>query len=166
MNALACVIFTFPDDFLFIKKTVFLYAGTVMSRLGTEFAVFAAFAAFAVNNGPEVFQHPSHNLAGSGTRKLSLTRYEFHDLAAAFPESEPLVYDGKFSDHAGESQTMLVGKTIISPQKAMEKGIAHIKKAFSGDERFLMLSEYYAQNHYSPLSSLISRVAAGPKCAR
>ncbi len=43
----------------------------------------------------------------------------------------------------------------LAKQKAMEKGIAHIKKAFSGDERFLMLSEYYAQNRYSPLSSLI-----------
>ena len=45
----------------------------------------------------------------------------FHDLAAVFPESEPLVYDGKFSDHAVETQTMLVGKNIISPQNAMEK---------------------------------------------
>lgn len=39
-------------------------------------------------------------------------------------------------------------------QKKMGRGVAHIKAAFSGDERFLMLSEYYRQNHYSPLYAL------------
>ncbi len=48
---------------------------------------------------------------------------------------------------------------VLAKQKAMERGIAHIKKSFSGDERFLMLSEYYAQNRYSPLSGLLSSLS-------
>ena len=39
-------------------------------------------------------------------------------------------------------------------QKRMAGGVAHIKAAFSGDERFLMLSEYYRQNRYSPVYAL------------
>ncbi|MBQ9538517.1 MAG: YidC/Oxa1 family membrane protein insertase, partial [Treponema sp.] len=44
---------------------------------------------------------------------------------------------------------------VIAKQKKMAGAVSHIKKSFSGDERFLMLSEYYAQNHYSPLSTLL-----------
>ncbi|MBP5158590.1 MAG: YidC/Oxa1 family membrane protein insertase [Treponema sp.] len=44
---------------------------------------------------------------------------------------------------------------VLAKQKAMKRGVDHIKACFSGDERFFMLSEYYAQNHYSPLSSLL-----------
>lgn len=39
-------------------------------------------------------------------------------------------------------------------QKKLAGGIAHIKAAFKGDERFLMLSEYYRQNHHNPLYAL------------
>lgn len=44
-------------------------------------------------------------------------------------------------------------------QKKLSRGIAHIKAAFKGDERFLMLSEYYRQNHYSPLYALRSSLS-------
>ena len=32
----------------------------------------------------------------------------------------------------------------------LRKGVAHIKKTFSGDERMMMLQTYYRQNHYKP----------------
>ena len=35
-------------------------------------------------------------------------------------------------------------------EKRMEKAVAHIKKTFKGDERFMMLQTYYRQNHYKP----------------
>lgn len=38
----------------------------------------------------------------------------------------------------------------------MEKGIAHIKKVFRGDEQFLMLQTYYRINHYHPIYILKS----------
>jgi hypothetical protein len=41
-------------------------------------------------------------------------------------------------------------------EKSMEKGIAHIRTAFSGDERFLMLQAYYRVKHYHPLYVLKS----------
>lgn len=44
-------------------------------------------------------------------------------------------------------------------QSAMEKWVAHIKKTFSGDERFFMLSTYYRQNEYNPLYSLRSSIS-------
>ncbi|MBP5465229.1 MAG: membrane protein insertase YidC [Treponema sp.] len=48
---------------------------------------------------------------------------------------------------------------VLAKQQAMQRGVSHIKKTFSGDERFLMLSEYYAQNRYSPLYSLLSSLS-------
>ena len=45
----------------------------------------------------------------------------FHDLAASLPNSEPLVYDGKYSDHTGEKAFMLSGKAIISPTEARDR---------------------------------------------
>ncbi len=45
---------------------------------------------------------------------------------------------------------------VLAKEKALSAGVRHIRKTFSGDERFLMLSEYYSQNHYSPFSPLIS----------
>ena len=33
-------------------------------------------------------------------------------------------------------------------QKKVEIGIRHIKSAFKGDERYMMLQTYYRQNHY------------------
>ena len=44
-------------------------------------------------------------------------------------------------------------------RKRIDRGVTHIKATFSGDERFLMLSEYYRQNHYSPLSTLRSSLS-------
>ena len=38
--------------------------------------------------------------------------------------------------------------------KSLEKWVLHIKKTFKGDERFMMLSEYYRQNHYHPIYAL------------
>lgn len=35
-------------------------------------------------------------------------------------------------------------------EKSLERWIAHIKKTFKGDERFLMLQEFYRQNDYKP----------------
>ena len=39
-------------------------------------------------------------------------------------------------------------------QKGMNDMIKHIKKSFKGDEKFMMLQEYYRLNHYSPVYSL------------
>ena len=50
----------------------------------------------------------------------------FHELASRFPESEPLVYDGKFSDHA-EKPKRLAGKRIVSPQEALEQAAAFLQ---------------------------------------
>lgn len=41
-------------------------------------------------------------------------------------------------------------------QKDMDFWINHIRKTFKGDERFMMLQEYYRLNDYSPISSLKS----------
>ena len=39
-------------------------------------------------------------------------------------------------------------------EAALAPGIKHIKKTFSGNERFMMLQTYYRQNDYSPLNAL------------
>ena len=44
-------------------------------------------------------------------------------------------------------------------QAGMAPMIKHIKKTFKGDERFLMLQEYYRINHYKPVYSLKSSVS-------
>ena len=36
----------------------------------------------------------------------------------------------------------------------LQPGVAHIKKAFKGDERFMMLQTYYRQNNYKPYYGL------------
>ncbi len=36
----------------------------------------------------------------------------------------------------------------------LNPGIKHIRKAFHGDEQFMMLQTYYRQNHYSPVHAL------------
>ncbi|MCQ2528384.1 MAG: membrane protein insertase YidC [Saccharofermentans sp.] len=41
-------------------------------------------------------------------------------------------------------------------EKKLKPGIKHIKKAFSGDERFMMLQMYYRLNKYSPIMVLRS----------
>ena len=38
----------------------------------------------------------------------------------------------------------------------MKDGIARIKKAFKGDEQYMMLNTYYRQNHYHPIMALRS----------
>lgn len=39
-------------------------------------------------------------------------------------------------------------------QRKMKRGVEHIRKCFSGDERFMILAEYYKIEHYNPLYSL------------
>lgn len=41
-------------------------------------------------------------------------------------------------------------------QKKMKPSVSRIKKAFSGDEQFMMLNTYYRQNHYHPMMALRS----------
>ena len=38
----------------------------------------------------------------------------------------------------------------------MEKWVRHIRRTFKGNERFMMLSEYYRQNNYHPIYALRS----------
>ena len=51
-------------------------------------------------------------------------------------------------------QADLIQAEAIETEKKLRPGQERIKKAFSGDERFMMLQTYYRQNHYNPLSSL------------
>lgn len=44
-------------------------------------------------------------------------------------------------------------------QKKMESRLARIKKAFKGDERFMMVSTYYKENGYHPLYALRSSLS-------
>ena len=41
----------------------------------------------------------------------------------------------------------------------LQKGVSHIKKTFSGDERMMILQTYYRQNNYTPLSALNGSVS-------
>ena len=43
-------------------------------------------------------------------------------------------------------------------ERKLQKGVDHIKKTFSGDERMMMLQVYYRQNHYKPVYVLRSAV--------
>jgi membrane protein insertase Oxa1/YidC/SpoIIIJ len=44
-------------------------------------------------------------------------------------------------------------------EAALKKGVDHIKKTFSGNERMMMLQTYYRQNHYSPTNALKGSVS-------
>ena len=44
-------------------------------------------------------------------------------------------------------------------EKRLHDGIAHIRKVFSGDERMMLLQEYYRENNYSVLDSLKGSVS-------
>ena len=44
-------------------------------------------------------------------------------------------------------------------EKKLQKGVEHIKKTFSGDERMMMLQTYYRQNKYKPVYVLRSAVS-------
>ena len=44
-------------------------------------------------------------------------------------------------------------------EKKLQKGVDHIKKTFSGDERMMILQTYYRQNHYKPVYVLRSAVS-------
>lgn len=48
---------------------------------------------------------------------------------------------------------------MLAKEKALARGLRHIRATFSGDERFLLLSEYYAQNRFSPFSPLFSSLS-------
>ena len=41
----------------------------------------------------------------------------------------------------------------------LRKGVAHIKKTFSGDERMMILQTYYRQNNYRPTDALNGSVS-------
>ncbi len=41
----------------------------------------------------------------------------------------------------------------------LQKGVRHIKKTFSGDERMMILQTYYRQNHYKPTNALKGSVS-------
>lgn len=41
----------------------------------------------------------------------------------------------------------------------LSKGVSHIKKVFSGDERMMILQTYYRQNHYKPTDALKGSVS-------
>ncbi len=47
----------------------------------------------------------------------------------------------------------------VAREKALARGVRHIRRTFTGDERFLMLGEYYRQNGYSPFSPLLSSLS-------
>ena len=44
-------------------------------------------------------------------------------------------------------------------EKKLEKGVNHIKKTFSGDERMMILQTYYQQNNYKPTDALNGSVS-------
>ena len=44
-------------------------------------------------------------------------------------------------------------------ESRLSKGVNHIKKAFSGDERMMILQTYYRQNHYKPTDALKGSVS-------
>ena len=48
----------------------------------------------------------------------------------------------------------LLQKKAREKQKQMAKWILHIKQTFKGNERFMILQEYYRLNNYSPFSAL------------
>lgn len=50
-------------------------------------------------------------------------------------------------------------ETEREKQKELSYWVKHIKKAFKGDEQYMMLSEYYRQNNYNPLYSLRSSLS-------
>ena len=49
-----------------------------------------------------------------------------------------------------------ISKQDQDKQKGMESWVAHIKKAFKGDERFMILQTYYRKNRYKPIYSIRS----------
>ncbi|MBR4010770.1 MAG: YidC/Oxa1 family membrane protein insertase [Clostridiales bacterium] len=44
-------------------------------------------------------------------------------------------------------------------EKELSHWVEHIKKHFHGDEKYMVLSAYYRENHYSPLSQLKSSIS-------
>ena len=44
-------------------------------------------------------------------------------------------------------------------ENKLAKGVGHIKKVFSGDERMMILQTYYRQNHYKPTDALKGSVS-------
>ena len=50
-------------------------------------------------------------------------------------------------------------ETSRDVEAKLSKGVNHIKKAFSGDERMMILQTYYRQNHYKPTDALKGSVS-------
>ncbi len=86
------------------------------------------------------------------------------------------VLSGRFVNHPGLSIICLslVMNILVLPlykradamqeesrdmDNKLRKGVSHIKKSFSGDERMMILQTYYRQNHYKPTNSLNGSVS-------
>ena len=52
-----------------------------------------------------------------------------------------------------------ISKEEQAKQRSMESWVTHIKKAFKGDERFMMLQTYYRKQGYKPIYSLRSSIS-------
>lgn len=50
-------------------------------------------------------------------------------------------------------------ETARDTEAKLQKGVAHIKKAFAGDERMMILQAYYRQNNYKPTDALRGSVS-------
>ena len=66
------------------------------------------------------------NLEAETESRVKTLDEAFHELKASFPEAEPLVYDGKFSDRSGQTPRVLIGKPIVSPVDAREAAAAFL----------------------------------------
>ena len=53
----------------------------------------------------------------------------------------------------------LMQETARDVENKLSKGVAHIKKVFSGDERMMILQTYYRQNDYKPTDALKGSVS-------
>ncbi|MBQ7915445.1 MAG: YidC/Oxa1 family membrane protein insertase, partial [Firmicutes bacterium] len=56
-------------------------------------------------------------------------------------------------------QADLMQEKTKDTEARLAPGVAHIKKAFSGDERMMILQTYYRQMHYKPASALSGSVS-------
>ena len=66
------------------------------------------------------------NLEAETENRVTTLDAAFHELKSSFPEAEPLVYDGQFSDRSGQTPRMLIGKPIVSAEDAREAAAAFL----------------------------------------
>ena len=53
----------------------------------------------------------------------------------------------------------MMQETARDVENKLSRGVNHIKKSFSGDERMMILQTYYRQNHYKPTDALKGSVS-------